>query len=170
MLFLKRNPQHYIWTPAGITYITFSVFFGIAPVIVFRCSVDLICLVIGCPLVSIDSHRFIYFRCPWKYICCGLTVEVSSLACPWKYIRRPARGIIPLAAFYLQVAFKPLAGCEPLAALYIRLHVTPWLHLKLRLHFISLNIRLRSILQAALPPPPPAAFNAQAAFYIAGSS
>ncbi len=125
-----------------------SVFLGIAPVIVVRCSVDLILLVIGCPLVSIDSHRFIYFRCPWKYICCGLTVEVSSLpargsifvglpvevsllACPWKYIRRPARGIIPLAAFYLQVAFKPLAGCEPLAALYIRLHVTPWLHLKL---------------------------------------
>ena len=63
-----------------------SVFLGIAPVIVVRCSVDLIFLVIGCPLVSIDSHRFIYFRCPWKYICCGLTVEVSSLACPWKYI------------------------------------------------------------------------------------
>ena len=61
----------------------------------------------------------------------GLPVEVYLLACPWKYIRRPARGIIPLAAFYLQVAFKPLAGCEPLAALYIRLHVTPWLHLKL---------------------------------------
>ena len=115
---------------------------------------------------------------PWKYlrwpargnIFVGLPVEVSLLACPWKYIRRPARGIIPLAAFYLQVAFKPLAGCEPLAALYIRLHVTPWLHLKLRLHFISLNLRLRSILQAALPPPPPAAFNAQAAFYIANNS
>ena len=101
--------------------------------------------------------------CPWKYRCwlarenisVGVPVEVYLLACPWKYIRRPARGIIPLAAFYLQVAFKPLAGCEPLAALYIRLHVTPWLHLKLRLHFISLNLRLRSILQAALPPPPP---------------
>ena len=100
----------------------------------------------------------------------GLPMEVYLLACPWKYIRRPARGIIPLAAFYLQVAFKPLAGCEPLAALYIRLHVTPWLHLKLRLHFISLNLRLRSILQAALPPPPPAAFNAQAAFYIASNN
>ena len=72
----------------------FSVLFDIAPVIVVRCSVDLIFLVIGCPLVSIDSHRFIYFRCPWKYICCGLAVEVSSLACPWKYICWPARGSI----------------------------------------------------------------------------
>ena len=117
-----------------------SVFFGIAPVIVFRCSVDFIFvghwLSIGVYLFP-SIHLFsvpveVYLL--WTdrgSIFVGLPVEVYLLACPWKYIRRPARGIIPLAAFYLQVAFKPLAGCEPLAALYIRLHVTPWLHLKL---------------------------------------